>query len=98
MIAYCVEVYVKNGFEQNFIEASEDNHKGTIKEPGNIRWDLSRSSDTEGLFLIYEIYKDIDSVKAHKETPHYLKWRESVAPWMEKSRYGRLFDPVYFTA
>ena len=25
---------------------------------------------------------------AHKDTAHYLAWRERVAPWMEKPRQG----------
>ena len=97
MVAYCVEVYVKPGHEEDFIKASEENHKGTLKEPGNIRWDLGRSKDSKSLFFIYEVYKDDVSVVAHKETDHYLKWRETVEPWMAKKRFGRMFTPVFFT-
>ena len=95
MIVYCVEVYVKTGFEEDFIKATEENHLNTLKEPGNIRFDLSKSADTEGLFFLYEVYSDEDAVKAHKETSHYLKWRETVEPWMEKKRYGRMFNSVF---
>ena len=32
---------------------------------------------------------------AHKETPHYARWAEAVAPWMAEPRkgvkYGSLF-------
>ena len=97
MVAYCVEVYVKKGFEDDFIRATEENHLNTIKEAGNIRFDLCRSSDTEGLFFLYEVYINEDAVKAHKETKHYLNWRETVEVWMEKKRYGRMFVPVCFT-
>lgn len=98
MVVYCVEVYVKAGCEDDFIKATEQNHLSTVKEPGNIRFDLSKSEDTEGLFFLYEVYKDSEAVKAHKETAHYLNWRKTVEPWMEKSRYGRMFSPVCFTA
>ena len=97
MVAYCVEVYVKKGYEDDFIKATEDNHLGTVKEPGNIRWDLCRSKDTDGLFFLYEVYTDEDAVAAHKQTKHYLQWRDTVEPWMEKKRYGRMFNPVYYT-
>lgn len=95
MLVYCVEVYVKEGYEDAFIKETEKNHLNTIKEPGNIRFDLSRSSDTPGLFFLYEVYRDEESVRAHKETAHYAEWREAVAPWMAKPRLGRKFDPIF---
>ena len=97
MVIYCVEVYVKKGHEKDFAEATEANHVNTVRESGNVRFDLSQSEDTEGLFFLYEVYKDEDAVKAHKQTEHYLRWRDTVEPWMEKKRYGRMFAPVYFT-
>ncbi len=97
MIAYCVEVYVKQGHEDDFIKATEDNHLNTIRETGNIRFDLCRSSETKGLFFLYEVYRDEVSVVAHKETDHYLKWRETVEPWMAKKRFGRMFEPLFYT-
>ena len=95
MVAYCVEVYVKSGSEDDFIKATETNHLATVNEPGNIRFDLSRSADQPGLFFLYEVYKSEEAVKAHKDTAHYLEWRETVEPWMEKKRYGRMFKPIF---
>ena len=95
MIVYSVEVYVKNGFEDDFIKATEVNHLSTVKEPGNIRFDVCRSADTEGLFFLYEVYDDEAAVEAHKETAHYRDWRERVEPWMDKKRYGRKFTPLF---
>ena len=95
MVVYCVEVYVAKGFENDFIAATELNHIETRKEPGNLRFDLSKSADTEGLFFLYEAYEDEAAVKEHKSTPHYNKWRETVSDWMEKPRYGRMFRPLY---
>lgn len=95
MIVYCVEVYVKAGHESEFITATKSNHIETRRESGNIRFDLSQSADTEGLFFLYEVYKNDSAVLAHKETSHYLKWREKVEPLMEKKRYGRMFKPVF---
>ncbi len=95
MIVYCVEVFVKKGFESDFIEATGANRSGTRAEKGNLRFDLSRSADDPGLFFLYEVYSDEDAVKNHKETSHYLKWRDTVEPWMEKKRYGRMFSPVF---
>ncbi|MBI9107047.1 MAG: antibiotic biosynthesis monooxygenase [Spirochaetales bacterium] len=94
MIVYCVEVYVKPDNVDDFIIATEKNHLSTRKEPGNLRFDLSRSDDEDALFFLYEVYKDEAAVNAHKQTAHYAKWRETVADWMAKPRFGRMFIPV----
>jgi autoinducer 2-degrading protein len=95
MLVYCVEVYVKKGYEDDFIRETEKNHSATVKEPGNIRFDLCRSAEEPGLFFLYEVYWDEKAVSKHKETSHYAEWREAVAPWMAKPRLGRKFNSVF---
>ena len=88
MIITCVIVYVKNAFINDFIEASITNHKGSIKESGNMRFDILQCADDPSRFLLYEAYESEEAAVAHKKTEHYLKWRETVADWMAKPREG----------
>jgi autoinducer 2-degrading protein len=70
------------------IQASTENHLESVKEPGNLRFDLLRSDDNPASFVLYEAYENENAAAAHKETAHYLKWRETVAPWMAIPREG----------
>ena len=88
MIVTCVHVYVKEENVNDFIEASTVNHKGSVQEEGNMRFDVLQSRDEPTKFLLYEAYESEEAAKAHKETEHYLKWRETVADWMAKPREG----------
>ncbi len=88
MIVTCVIVYVKNAFINDFIEASITNHNGSIKEPGNMRFDILQCADDPSKFMLYEAYETEEAAAAHKKTEHYLKWRETVADWMAKPREG----------
>lgn len=88
MVVYCVTVYVKNAFIDQFIEASKVNHTGTRKEPGNIRFDVLQSQENPGRFFLYEVYESEEAVAEHKKTGHYNTWRSTVADWMEKPREG----------
>jgi quinol monooxygenase YgiN len=36
-------------------------------EPGNLRWDLWQDQHDETTFIIDELYRDIDSVQAHRQ-------------------------------
>lgn len=88
MIVTSVTVYVKKEFIDDFITATTANHAGSVKEPGNLRFDVLQGKDDPGRFLLYEAYESEQSAKAHKETGHYLKWKETVADWMAKPREG----------
>jgi autoinducer 2-degrading protein len=88
MIAVCVYVHVKPESREAFIEASLENARNTILEPGNLRFDVIQQVDDPNRFLLYEVYCDEAGMKAHKETAHYARWRAAVAPWMAEERRG----------
>ena len=83
-----VHIKVLPDYIDLFIQASTENHLESVKEPGNLRFDLLRSDDNPARFVLYEAYENESAATAHKETAHYLKWRETVAPWMAIPREG----------
>ena len=42
MHVVCVHVHVKPGHREAFIEATLQNARGTVEEPGNLRFDVIR--------------------------------------------------------
>jgi (4S)-4-hydroxy-5-phosphonooxypentane-2,3-dione isomerase len=88
MIVTCVHVHVKPEVADRFIEATIANHKKSLKEPGNLRFDLVRETEDPDRFMIYEAYESEEAATAHKKTPHYLEWRDKVAEWMAEPRKG----------
>jgi len=84
----CVSVYVKKEYVDAFIEATIENHKGAVREEGNLRFDVLQCSDDPCRFLLYEAYDSDEAAGAHKKTSHYLKWKDAVAGWMAKPREG----------
>lgn len=83
-----VHVHVKAGDVDAFIAASEENHNASIQEPGNLRFDVLQSPEDATRFILYEVYRSEAEAKRHKETAHYLKWRDTVADWMASPRRG----------
>ena len=88
MIVTVVNVFVKEENIPEFIAATIENHNASVQEPGNLRFDVLQNSDDASRFTLYEAYESIEAAKAHKETAHYAKWRDTVAPWMAKPREG----------
>ena len=88
MIVTCVHVHVLPEHINDFIEASLLNHEASVREPGNLRFDVLRSVEDPSHFLLYEVYESEEAAAAHKNTLHYIRWRETVAPWMASPRRG----------
>jgi autoinducer 2-degrading protein len=92
MIATCVHVKVKPEFVDAFIEASTANHNASVKEPGNLRFDLLRMADDPCQFMLYEAYTTLEAAAAHKNTSHYAVWRDTVQDMMAEPRKGIKYD------
>ena len=88
MYVTLVYVHVHPERMEQFIEATRANHEASVKEPGNRRFDVLQSVDDPARFVLYEAYEDKEAALAHKQTEHYLKWRETVADWMAEGRRG----------
>ncbi len=86
MIATTVTVYVKPEFIGRFVQATIKNHEASVKEPGNVRFDVLQNSDDPSKFLLYEAYVSEENRDAHKNTPHYREWKETVSAWMQRPR------------
>jgi len=95
MHATIVKVFVKSEHIAEFIEASKNNHENSIKEPGNLRFDILQHPDETDCFILYEAYKTESHALAHKQTPHYLAWRETVAEMMAKPREGISYNGLF---
>ena len=92
MFVTLVYVHVKPEHVADFIETIRPNHLASVQEPGNLRFDILQSAEDPTRFVAYEAYRDEDSAKAHKETAHYLAWRDAVTDWMAEPRQGVRYD------
>jgi autoinducer 2-degrading protein len=94
MIVTCVHVKVRPENIQDFIEAITVNHNGSVQEPGNLRFDVLQQADDRTRFMIYEVYDSEEAVRMHKETAHYLEWRETAQGFMAEDRYGVRYNVI----
>lgn len=88
MIVTLVHVWVKKEHIEDFKKASIANHLESVKEPGNLRFDVLQDEEDPSKFILYEAYESEMASTGHKHTPHYLKWRNAVADWMAQPREG----------
>jgi len=95
MLIVHVHVQVNSESVGAFIEATIENARNSIREQGIARFDFVQQTDDPTHFVLVEVYRDEAATKAHKETAHYAKWRDTVAPMMNGPRAGIRFSNLF---
>jgi autoinducer 2-degrading protein len=90
-----VHIHVEPQYVEAFIEATRRNHEASTQEPGNRRFDVLQDAQDPTRFVLYEAYRSAEDAAAHKQTPHYLQWREAVAGWMAEPRRGDPYTSLF---
>ena len=86
MLVILVQVQVKPDCLEAFRQATLDNARASRQEPGVARFDALQQADDPTRFVLVEAYRSADAPARHKETAHYQKWRDTVAPMMAVPR------------
>ena len=86
MLIVLVHVHVKPDCIEAFREASLENARNSIEEPGIARFDILQDNDDPNRFILNGVYRDAEAPAAHKETAHYAAWRDTVADMMAEPR------------
>ena len=95
MLVVHVFIHVKPEYLDEFIQASVDNARNSLREPGIARFDFVRQNDDPNRFVLVEVYRDEQAPTKHKETPHYALWRDTVAPMMAEPRTSIKYTNIY---
>lgn len=86
MIIVHVHAHIKSDNVDAFKEATIENARNSIKEPGILRFDVLQQEDDPTQFLLIEVYEDNNAIAQHKESAHYARWRDVVQSMMSEPR------------
>ena len=95
MLVVHVHVHVKPEYVEPFKKATIANARESIREPGIARFDFAQQQDDPTHFVLVEAYRTAEAPAAHKETKHYLTWKDAVAPMMAEPRTSVKFGNVF---
>jgi quinol monooxygenase YgiN len=93
IVHVCVKV--KEDQIEAFKQASLENARHSVQEPGIARFDVIQQKDDASQFVLVEVYRTSDDPAKHKETAHYAAWRDAVADMMAEPRYSIKYDNVF---
>jgi quinol monooxygenase YgiN len=95
MLVVHVFVHVKPECVAEFIAATRENARNSVREPGIARFDVVQQQDDPTRFVLVEAYRTPEAPAAHKETAHYAAWRDTVAPMMASPRSSVKFTNLF---
>ncbi len=90
-----VFVHVKPDQVEGFRNATLENARNSIQEPGIARFDVIQQQDDPTRFVLVEVYRTPDDPARHKETTHYQKWRDAVADMTAEPRTSVKYTNVF---
>ncbi len=95
MLIVHVHVRVKPESVADFRQATIENARCSVAEPGIARFDVVQQQGDATRFVLIEIYRTPEAAAAHKETAHYATWRDAVAPMMAEPRQSVKYNAVF---
>src|SRR5947209_12065671 len=78
MLIVHVHVRVKPEHLEGFRIATLANARMSVKESGIARFDVLQQLEDQTRFVLVEVYRTPEAPAQHKETAHYLAWRDTV--------------------
>lgn len=95
MLIVHIHVHVKSEAVEDFRQATIENARASVQEPGIARFDVVQQQDDASKFVLVEVYRTPEAPAAHRETAHYAKWRDTVAPMMAEPRQRTQYNAVF---
>jgi len=95
MYIVLVHIHVKPEFLDVFQEATIENARNSLLEPGISRFDVIQEVEDPTRFILVEVYRTLEDSARHKETAHYARWRDTVADMMVEPRKGIKYSNVF---
>jgi autoinducer 2-degrading protein len=94
MTVTCVHIRVRPDAIEGFLNATISNHRKSVREPGNLRFDLIQKVDDHCQFMLYEAYESEEAAADHKKTEHYQIWHDTVKEFMAEPRQGVKYNII----
>lgn len=95
MFTVIVHAHVKPESINAFKAITLDNARNSIQEPGIARFDFYQQTDDLTRFTLIEIYRSEDAPIKHRETAHYIRWRDTVADMLVEPRIKVTYDILF---
>lgn len=94
MIVKSVTFHIKPEYIKEFVEATLENQRYSLKEEGIKAFDFLIDPENDSKFLLYEVYDSEKAMEEHLTTEHFKKWIDNVEKYFLSPRERSVYIPV----
>ena len=95
MLISHVHVKVKSNYVEAFKQATLENARNSVQEPGIARFDVIQSTEDQTSFILVEAYRTTEAQINHKKTSHFKEWVQTVEEMMDAPRRALKYSNVF---
>jgi autoinducer 2-degrading protein len=95
MLILQVNIHIKPEHVEAFKQATIENGRNSVKEPGIARFDVLQQHDDPTHFVLVEVYRDLEATAKHKETAHYHAWLAKVTDFFAEPRTRAMYTNIF---
>ncbi len=88
MPTFSVHIHVRPDAIEAFKAITHANALGSHQEPGCLLFEVLQQEDEPTRFTLVEVWASPEAHAAHRETPHYLTWKDQVEPLQAERRHA----------
>jgi autoinducer 2-degrading protein len=92
MYAVIVRMEARPEKVDEIVALAAHNARESRKEPGNLQFDLLRSSGNPLQFVLMEVYQDEAAFKEHQKTAHYARWKAEIPGLLAQPRVSDKYN------
>ena len=86
------KVFIKPGFEDQFIEAAKWIIENTLKEEGCLEYIMYQDPYIKTNFFFFERYRDRAAIDAHFSAPYFKEFGDKVGPITSQATEIKIWD------
>ena len=95
MITVIVSFNVRSEHVKAFVEATIEEVRTSLKDPGVIQIDVLRASNEPAHFVLHEVFETRAVGLQHLEMTHFKQWQSTIKPLLVESPHAVAYDYVY---
>jgi quinol monooxygenase YgiN len=92
MIIFQVHHFIKPDHVEAYKQATLENARQTLQEPGVLRFDVLQDKEDPTHFSLFEVYVDEEARAKHLETKHFEAWCDVALDAFARRGHGHHFD------
>lgn len=86
-VTHTAHLTVDEKYIEQFRERVRRHAEISRAESGCIAFDVYRSTETPGEFMLFELYRDTIALETHRASAHFLAFRRDVVDWVVSRRW-----------